>query len=446
MLVFDTICALATANYKSALAIIRLSGNHALDILKVITKKNLSNLKPNSSSFMKLYDEDELIDEAIVTYFKGPKSYTGFDTVEFTTHGSLIIVERLMDTLIKNGARRALKGEFSYQAYMNSKMNLLKAESINDLINANSLQASKLALKAMEGDSSKYLDNIKNELLKDISNFEYLVEDIYIDEENLFQDTIDDVINSLDRINKSLNEELEKLKISNRQYNGYRICLVGKTNVGKSTLLNALAKEEKAIVSSIPGTTRDVIEVTIEIDGVSVTLIDTAGIRKSKNVVENIGIEKAKKEIKKADLILLLSDKGFKKINPELLSLIENKEIIKVSTKSDLNEMHNDDYDIKISALYSSLDELKKMIKEKLNFTKEHSSMFLGQREADYLNVIINLVLDAKKTLVETRIIDISADKIRLIISKINEMKGFDKSQTMEDIYETLFSNFCLGK
>lgn len=446
MLVYDTICALATAPIKSALAIIRLSGVHAFDILKKVVKKDITELKPNSATFLKIYDEDDLIDETVVTFFKGPKSYTGFDTVEFTSHGSMIIVERIIDTLIKNGARRALKGEFSYQAYVNGKINLLKAESINDLINANSLQASKLALSTMNGESSKYLNTIKDELLKDISNFEYLVEDFYIDDDKLFQDTIDDVISSLDDIIKSLKEEINNLKISNKQYNGFRICLVGKTNVGKSTLLNALAKEEKAIVSSIPGTTRDVIEVSIEIDGVAVTLIDTAGIRKSKNVVENIGIEKAKKEIKKADLILLLSDKGFKRINPELLKLIKDKEVIKVSTKSDLNSDESKDYDIKISAMYSSLDELKDLIKSKLNINNNHSSLFLGQRELDYLNIIVSLLSDAKKTLVETRIIDISADKIRLVISKINEMKGYDKSQTMEDIYQTLFSNFCLGK
>lgn len=445
MLVFDTICALATPNSKSALAIIRLSGTEALNIFKCLVKKDISNLKPNSASLFKLYDEDELLDEAVVTFFKGPKSYTGFDTIEFTTHGSMIIVNRVLDTLVKNGARRALKGEFSYQAYFNNKMDLLKAESINDLINANSTEASKLALLTMNGGSLKYLDDIKNELLDDISNFEYFIEDQFVDDKEAYQDVIDDVILSLTNIEESLKSNLEALRVSNRNYSGYRICIVGKANVGKSTLLNALVKEDKAIVSSIPGTTRDVIEASIEINGVAVTLIDTAGIRKSKNVVENIGIDKAKKEIKKADLILYLSDKKISK-DDELESLIKNKPIIKVKSKGDINQKEDKDFDITISALYSSLEPLKKLIVEKLEMNKETSSMFLGKREEDYLQAILNLLLDAKKTLVETRIIDISSDKIRQVISKINEMKGFDKSKTMEDIYQTLFSHFCLGK
>ena len=446
MLVFDTICALATPDIKSALAIIRMSGENSLDIFKHLVKTDISNIKPNSAKLFKLYDGEDLIDEAIVTFFKGPNSYTGFDTIEFSTHGSPIITSRLIDTLVKNGARRALKGEFSYQAYFNGKMNLLKAESINDLINANSIQASKLALKAMSGESSKYLNDISNELLDDISNFEYLIEDIYIDDKDSYQETIDKVITSLSKIEKSLIDNLNQLKMTNRKYNGYRICLVGKTNAGKSTLLNALVKEEKAIVSSIPGTTRDVIEASLEIEGIAVTLIDTAGIRKSKNVIENIGIAKAKEEIKRADLILYLSEKDTKNKDEELLKLIEGKQIIKVKTKSDLDDKKDDEFDIQISALYSSLDPLKELIKKKLNFSKENTSIFLGEREEDYLNKILNLTMDARKTLEETRLIDISSDKIRLIIEKINEMKGQDKSKTMEDIYQTLFSNFCLGK
>lgn len=443
MLVFDTIVACATPSAKSALAVIRMSGDDSFEIIKKVIKKKDLTVKPNQAIYLKIYDKDELIDETITSFFVAPNSFTGFNTVEITCHGSLITVERIIDLLIKNGARRALKGEFSYQAYMNNKIDLLKAESINDLINSNSLQANKIALLAMKGEASKFLDEIKEEILKDISSFEYYVEDSYFDDEDEINKSIDEVLSSLENISDRLQQILKDLKVKNRKYSGYRVALVGKSNVGKSTLLNALIKEDKAIVSSIPGTTRDTIEADIEINGIKVTLIDTAGIRESDDVIENIGIKKTINEIDKADLILhIFDDESSEK---EFSSLLEGKNVIRVKSKNDLNKKV-DNYDISISAMFSSLDELKELIKKKLDFQDEKEVLFLGKREEDYLSTIIDEVNDARDVLKQTMILDLSSDKMRRIIDTINEMKGLDKSSTMEDIYKTLFSSFCLGK
>ena len=295
----------------------------------------------------------------------------------------------------------------------------------------------------MKGDASKFLDEIKEEILKDISSFEYYVEDSYFDDEEEIEKTVEEVLSSLEKIHLRLSDTLHDIKVKNRKYSGYRVALVGKSNVGKSTLLNALIKEDKSIVSSIPGTTRDIIEADIEINGIKVTLIDTAGIRKSDDVIENIGIKKTISEIDKADLILhIFDDEDSEK---EFTSLLEGKNVIKVLSKADLNKKVNS-FDISVSALFSSLDDLKEMIKTKLDFQDDKEVLFLGKREEDYIALLKDEVEEAIDVINNTRVLDISSDKMRRIIDTINEMKGLDKSSTMEDIYETLFSSFCLGK
>ena len=265
MLVFDTICALATPPYKAALATIRLSGEKTLDILSHIMLKDVSSLEPNKAYFVKLYQDknhpEEMIDEVVLTFFKGPRSYTGFDTVEFSTHGSMIVVEELLDTLVKYGARRAQKGEFSAQAYFNGKMDLLKAEGINDLINATSKRAKLLASKTLSGENTRFATNLKNTLLDYMSRLEYFVENQYDDEQ------LDDYSGELETIGSALltnivelSQIIEKTQKANRQYQGFNIAIAGEPNVGKSSLTNAILSQDRVIVSDISGTTRDSID------------------------------------------------------------------------------------------------------------------------------------------------------------------------------------------
>ncbi|MCR4698711.1 MAG: tRNA uridine-5-carboxymethylaminomethyl(34) synthesis GTPase MnmE [Bacilli bacterium] len=452
MLVFDTICALATPPYKAALATIRLSGEKTLDILSHIIVKDVSQIKPNMAYFVKLYQDknhpDEMIDEVVLTFYKGPKSYTGFDTVEFSTHGSMIVVEEVLDTLVKYGARRAQKGEFSAQAYFNGKMDLLKAEGINDLINATSKRAKTLATKTLSGENTKFAISLKTTLLDYMSRLEYFVENQYDDEQ------LDDYSGELDQIGTSLKtnilevgEIIEKTKKANRQYQGFNVAIAGEPNVGKSTLLNALLQEDKAIVSPIPGTTRDVVEGEKEINGLLFRFKDTAGLRKTDDYVENLGIERSYKTMEKADLILLASDCGFNDIdaNKEVQNIIKNKPVIKIATKRDINTS-SDLADISICSTTDDLHPLIDLIMSKLDLTQKEESSFLGKREEEYLERIHSQMKQAYDAIYDTYQIDIVSDTLRTAINSINDLMGKCEGQTMEDIYQTLFSKFCLGK
>lgn len=452
MLVFDTICALSTPPYKAALAIIRLSGEKSLDILSHIIKKDINTLNPNQSYFVKLYqdknDSNSMIDEAVITFYKGPKSYTGFDSVDFSTHGSMIVVEELLDTLVKYGAKRAQKGEFSAQAYFNGKMDLLKAEGINDLINATSKRAKDIATKTLSGENSKIITTLKTTILEYMARLEYFVENQYDDEQ------LDDYSLELEEIGlklkkdiQDLNVIIEKTKKANREYQGFHIAIAGEPNVGKSTLLNALLQEDKAIVSPIPGTTRDVVEGEKEINGLLFRFKDTAGLRKTDDIVENLGIERSYKTMEKADLILLASDCGFKEIDADetIQSILKNKPVIKIATKKDINNI-TEDADISICSNSDDLTPLLDLILTKLNLNEKEESSFLGKREEEYLEKIKDEMIQAYNAIYETYQIDIVSDTLRRSISTINDLMGNNEGQTMEDIYQTLFAKFCLGK
>lgn len=452
MLVFDTICALSTPPYRSALAIVRLSGPKSLDILSHIIKKDVHDLEPNRSYFVKLYkdknDASTIIDEAVITYYKGPKSYTGFDSVDFSTHGNMIIVEELLNTLIQYGARRAEKGEFSAQSYFNGKMDLLKAEGINDLINATSKRAKEIATQTLSGKNAKLMSDLKTTMLEYLSRLEYLVENTY-DEDQMddYSPELDDIASSLKKDKAFLDDIIEKTKLSNKQYEGFNIAIAGEPNVGKSTLLNALLKEDKAIVSPIPGTTRDVVEGQKEIDGMLFRFKDTAGLRKTEDYVENLGIERSYRTIENADLVLLASDCGFEdmKNNKELQNAIKDKPVIHLATKADINT-NMKDADISICSLNDDLNPLLSMIIDKLNLNHKEEASFLGKREEEFLEAISSQIQKTIDAVYDTHQIDIISDTLRVIVSLINDLMGKNQGQTMEDIYQTLFSKFCLGK
>ena len=296
MIVFDTICALATPPYKSALAIVRLSGEKSLKILQQITNTNIDKIKPNQAFLTKLFKDktqvNSAIDECVVVYYKGPKSYTGYDSVDFFLHGNPIICEELISTLVSLGARRANKGEFSAQAYFNSKFDLLKAQGINDLINATSLVSKNLALNTLNGENSIFINKIKEEILLSISSMEYYIENHYVENDLEANKELELTKKKIEELITKVNYHLQNTRKNNFIYSGINVGIIGKSNVGKSTLLNSILKKDKAIVSSVPGTTRDVVEGEVEIKGIKFIFHDTAGIRATKNKIENLGIKK----------------------------------------------------------------------------------------------------------------------------------------------------------
>lgn len=451
MLIFDTICALATPPYKSALALIRLSGPKCLNVISGMLKMNVKTLIPNHTFFSHIYrdkkDPSSLIDEAMLTYYQAPKSYTGFDTVEFSVHGNMIIVEELLNALVDHGARRAKPGEFSAQAYYNGKMDLLKSEGINDLINANSKRAKDIASKTLSGKNSETMNKLKTTLLDDISELEYFVEDQYTDEKDDYDEELNHVRKSLSDELNLLSRTIEKTKRCNREYQGINVCIAGEPNVGKSSLLNAILNEDKAIVSPIAGTTRDVVEGEKEIDGILFRFKDTAGIHKSDDLVENLGIEKSYRMVKEADLVLLASDSGFEDIekDEEFIKLIQDKPCIRIATKKDINR-NLKGADIAICSHSDDLSRLYRLMEERLDIDKKEDSAFLGQREEDFLVQIASEIEEAIHAIDDTHQIDIVSDDIRKAVATINDMMGKQVTQTMEDIYATLFSKFCLGK
>ena len=244
MLIFDTIVALATPPYKSALALIRISGPKTKEVLSHLIKKDMNDLLPNQAYFVKLYKDkknpETKIDEAVLVFYKGPKSYTGFDSADVSIHGSRIIAEELRDACCLYGARRAKQGEFSAQSYFNGKMDLLKAEGINDLINANSKEAKDISRRTLSGENTKIVEDLKNRFLESIADLEYYIENQYDESEEDYESSLENVKDRLEEDEKELSLLIEKTKKANQKYSGFTIAIAGEPNVGKSTLLNAI--------------------------------------------------------------------------------------------------------------------------------------------------------------------------------------------------------------
>ena len=308
---FDTIAAVATAVGEGSVSIIRVSGEEALKIAKKIFRgvrgKSIEDIKPYTMRYGSIIDNetDEKIDEVILSYMKGPKSFTAEDTIEINCHGGVIATKRVLDAVIKNGARIAEPGEFTKRAFLNGRIDLSQAEAVMDIINSKTEVSMKSALVQSEGKLSKEINELRNKLLEIIAHIEATVDYPEDDlEEVTSEKTEVDVKVVIDEVNKLI-ESAEAGKIIR---DGLSTVIVGKPNVGKSSLLNVLTRGNRAIVTDIPGTTRDIIEEYISLDGIPIRIIDTAGIRETEDVVEKIGVERSKEKIEEADLVILMLD------------------------------------------------------------------------------------------------------------------------------------------
>ena len=442
---FKTIVALATPPLKSALGVIRVSGNDAFEIVSKCFTKDIRNLTKREILVGDIYDE-EVIDNVVLLAYKGPKSFTGEDVVEIICHGSMLIVSEIINVLIKHGAREAKRGEFSERAFLHNKINLVQAESINDIINAKTHEAKRLGLMSLKGETTQKLNVLKEkmgDLLASIEvNFDYPEE---ADEEEV---TASNIVSRVDDIvglvNKLINEA-NKGRIINE---GIKVVLCGKPNVGKSSILNVLLDEDKAIVTSLAGTTRDVVEGDVNLGGINIKFLDTAGIRESEDTIENIGIKKSLNAIEEANLAIVVLDASneLDEEDKEILKHTSNKERIIVYNKSDVSTPVNKDNEaIYVSALNKSIEPLKAAIFKHLGLSDQDfvNPSLVNDRQIGLLEQCKTNLLKAKEDALNLIPVDLISISLLAAFNRILELLG---ESADADISKEIFKRFCVGK
>ena len=444
-----TICALATAP-GGALGIIRISGPQALEILSRVFSKDLTKAQPNTIHYGHIKDGAEIIDEVMVSIFRAPRSYTGEDSAEISCHGSRYILNKVLELLIQNGCRMAGPGEFTQRAYLNGKMDLSQAEAVADLIASSSKATHDIALNQLRGHFSSELSRLREQLLKLTSLLELELD--FSDHEDLeFADR-----SELLELSKTIDNHVLRLANSfetgQALKNGIPVAIIGKTNVGKSTLLNRLLKDDRAIVSDIHGTTRDTIEDTIDIHGVTFRFIDTAGIRQTTDEIEQIGINRTYAAIEKARIVLWLIDAepSTEDIN-DLTKRTENKKLIVLKNKSDKND--NNRYNllnlpfIAISAKFGTgIEALEQAIYEAADIPtlQERDVIVTNARHYEALTLAhshLQRVIDGLQQQVSG---DLLSEDLRLTLDTLSEITG--GQITPNEVLGNIFKNFCVGK
>lgn len=450
----DTIIGISTALSKGAISIIRLSGDDAIKIVnKVFKGIDLSKIEPNTINYGHIVDFDscQIIDEVLVSIFKAPKSYTKEDVVEINCHGGLFVTNKIYEQLVLLGARPSEPGEFTKRAFLSGRIDLTKAEAVMDVINAENNAALKIANSALNGKISTFVDQKRQELLDIIATISVNID--YPEYDDVEQLTNEDILPKLKTIKLELEDVLNNAKSAKLLKNGINTVIVGKPNVGKSSLLNTLIGENKAIVTNIPGTTRDIVEASINLGQVTLNLIDTAGIRITEDVVEKIGVEKSKEQINKADIILCVLD-GSEPINEqdkEILNEIKNKCHLTIINKIDLEQKINlgevDDNVLFISTKNNNtIKELENKILETLNlnnlFNKD-ITYISNARQLEKINFAIKALDEALTTIENEATIDFVDIDIRKAWLYLGEIVG---QTSTDNLLDELFSKFCLGK
>lgn len=443
---FDTITALATAPMISAIALIRVSGQQALEIVSRCFSKDLTSLQERQIVYGYIVDEQEKIDEVLLNVYPGNKSYTGENMVEIQCHGSMIIVRQILSILVKQGARLAERGEFTARAFYNGKIDLVQAEAVNDMIHAKTEEAKALALLSLQGKTSHILIPIKEKIADLLSHIEVNID--YPEYEDIEEVTMEEVITTVDSLQQSIQQFIKDGKQGKRIRDGVTIAIAGKPNVGKSSLLNALMKENKAIVTDIAGTTRDIVEGDIQLHGVPIHILDTAGIHSSQDQIESIGIEKANQAIENADIVILLFD-GTKEEDEEdrlLLKKTETKKRILLYNKEDqIAEANKDQQKLYISAKEGKIDALKEKLWSMLELDEDayKRPSFANERQLGLLGKVEQELQKAKEDVCNGYTLDLVAVAVQEAYQNILAILGEAKGN---DFTEEIFSRFCVGK
>ncbi|AGR41684.1 tRNA modification GTPase TrmE [Spiroplasma taiwanense CT-1] len=444
----DVIVACATKISKQAISIVRLSGDDSIKIVNKILKKDLE-LK-NKFQLRKIYDKNNLIDESLILTFIGNKSFTGQTVVEINCHGGILLTNKIISLLIENGARLAKPGEFSQRAYLNGKINLLQAEGINNLIESKNELSLKINALNLEGSSNKKILDLKEKIIDLISKIQTSID--YPDYDDIEGASIQEIKISLKKIENIIFKTIEISKRINTINHGIKTLILGETNVGKSSLLNSLLNDEKAIVTDIEGTTRDIVEGTINFENFTLDLIDSAGIRETNDIVEKIGVKKTISLINNSELIFFIIN--YDKINMELYDLIKEKKHIVVLNKvetlstSQINEVEKKFKDIvKISALTNNIEELLTKIEKDFNdseLLENDLPMLTNLYHIEQFKEIFNLIRISLENLEAGFSSELINIELYEILKIINNLLGiFDAD---DEVIDNIFRKYCLGK
>jgi tRNA modification GTPase len=448
----DTIAAISTTLGVGAISIIRVSGLEAIKEVNKITKTNILEKESHTITYTYIEDNNETIDEVLITIMKAPKTFTREDIVEINCHGGIATTKKVLELLLKQNIRLAEPGEFTKRAFLNGRIDLTQAEAVMDLINVKSDTARQIAINNLKGNTTKKIRTLREKLSDILSNIEVNID--YPEYQDIEEMTVEKIKNELDNIKDELDKIIENSKNSKIIKDGINVVIIGRPNVGKSSILNMFSGYDKAIVTDIAGTTRDVVEESIILDGIGLNLIDTAGIRKTNNIVEQIGVERSKQAVDKADLILLVlnNNEQLQKEDKDLLELSKNKKRIIIINKNDL-EKKIDINNIKQEEIITTntlnddgIKELKEKIKEMFNLDK------IETKDYNYVSNINQLkkVEEAKNSIenirqnIENNLpIDIIEIDLKYIWDVLGEVIG---ETYQEELLDNLFSKFCVGK
>ncbi len=440
------IYALSSGRGPSGIAIIRISGEQTLKICKNLTK--LKSIKSNEVNFCKFYDykNDKIIDpEALLLWFPGPNSYTGEDLAELQIHGGNAVINALLEALSKEkNCRLAEPGEFTKLAFQNDKIDLLKAESIGDLIHSETELQREQAVKIIQGNASNYYNDLREKIIKSLAFIEAKID---FAEEDLPEKVLKEAHKSIKEIHREISQIIQDNKIGEKIRDGFRVSITGEVNAGKSSLLNLLSKREVAIVSDEAGTTRDVIETYLNLDGYPVILADTAGIRDAKNEIEKKGISLALGKSKEADLNIVVIDNSSKKINNEILKMID-KDTIVILNKSDISDKQKHKFDVDTILVSiknnKNIDKLIILIKERLNnkFSSNNSALITRERHRIKLNECLKEI-DKFLKKDQSKDLELAAEDLRMATRHLGSIIG---KVDVEEILGSIFNDFCIGK
>lgn len=454
-----TIAAVGTALSNSGISIIRISGNDSLNIVNKIFYSK-SSLKPNNIIYGNILKDGEVLDNVLVSYFKAPKSFTGEDVCEINCHGGNEITREILELVLESGATIAEPGEFSKRAFLNGKMDLSQAEATINLINSKTRVEARIASKQLEGEVSNKVKELREDLVYLLAQIE-----VSVDYPEYDYDEVENcsVIALLDNKISEINKIIDTYEQGKYIKEGVNVAIIGKPNVGKSSLLNKLAKYDKAIVTDIPGTTRDIVEESINIGDLILNVSDTAGIRETDDVIEKIGVEKSLKKLEEVDLVIYIlnAEEKIENNDLDLISKIQNKGIKTIVLINKMDRVQKSIFDVFLKELEQTnvkvimpvsvnrgegIDELKKIIidifnKEDLDF--EHELIIMNSRQKDLLKKAVGYLIEAKKEIEKDMPIDIISIYVKNATKSLGEIIGMDVSQ---DIVKKIFEKFCLGK